>query len=128
VIKTVTPHNYKEDPLYRRVVKAVAHLQNTRQDITPLAVLHTLGMLTPQAVDEWREGRVPYLEAVLKCNLSQANRILRILRLHALELNLRVEERQYRQIGRSRLLQFTRAGDPNIERAYARLYSVPGAA
>jgi hypothetical protein len=33
-------------------------------------------------------GRVPYLEKVIKCNLTSLARLLRILRLHAHDLNL----------------------------------------
>ena len=128
VMKTVDPHNYKLDPLYRRVVNAVRHLQQTKGDICPVTIFMTLGLLTPEDLNAWQAGKAPFLEGVLKCNLSKANRILRILRLHALDLNMRhTPIVTYRKGGGPPVpLQFTKTGDPNIERAYARLF-IPSA-
>jgi hypothetical protein len=124
VIKTVDPHNYKDDPLYRRVANAVRHLQQTKGDVCPIGIFLTMGLLTPEDLKAWQAGRVPFLELVLKCNLSKANRILRILRLHALDLDMRHTPIDYSRSanGRRIPLHFTRSGDPNIERAYARLF------
>lgn len=123
-IKNVTPQNYKEDPLYRRVVNAVRHLTESKQEITPINVLVTLGMLTPARLEEWRQGRIPFLEAALTANLSKTNRVLRILRLHSHDANLKTVELPYSRSGGGpkRLLVFSKSRDPNIERAYARLY------
>ena len=123
-IKNVTPQNYKEDPLYRRVVNAVRHLTQSKQEITPINVLLTLGMLPPERLEEWRQGRIPFLEAALSSNLSKTNRVLRILRLHSHDANLKTVAQEYFRSGSGpkRLLVFSRSRDPNIERAYARLY------
>lgn len=123
-MKTVTPHNYKEDPLYRRVVNAVRHLQQTKGDVTPINVFVTLGLLPPAKLQEWQQGRILFLEAVLGTNLSKINRVLRILRLHSLDLNLVCKQIDYVRQGSGprKLLKFTRSADPNIERAYSRLY------
>jgi hypothetical protein len=127
-MKTVTPDNYKEDPLYRRVVNAVRHLQENKGEVTPINVLLTLGMLTPAKLQEWERGEILFLEAVLHSNLSKTNRILRILRLHARDLDMRAVETDYTRVGPGprRVLKFTKSGDPNIERAYARVYLAPG--
>lgn len=42
-----------------------------------------MGNLTKEDYKAWRFGRIPYLERAIKCNLSKANRILRILRSYA---------------------------------------------
>ena len=122
--KPVNQENYKDDALYRRVVNAVRHLQQNKGDVTPLNVLLTLGMLAPAKMLEWRQGRIPFLEAVLTANLSITNRVLRILRLHAQDLDMRDVAVEYTSIGRHKNLQFSRAADPNIERAYCRHYIV----
>ena len=126
-IKNVTAENYQDDPLYRRVVNAVRHLQQTKGEVTPVNVLMTLGMLTPAKLLEWRQGRIPFLEAALASNLSKTNRILRTLRLHVRDLNLESQPLQYLRINSNppRKLQFAKSGDPNIERAYAVLYVHP---
>ena len=126
-MKTVTPDNYQADPLYRRVVNALRHLQQTKGEITPINILVTLGMLTPAQLLEWRQGRILFLEAILQSNLSKTNRILRILRLHARDLNLRVVQTDYLRLGAGprKILHFSKSGDANIERAYSRVYLPP---
>lgn len=127
-MKMVTPDNYQADPLYRRVVNAVRHLQQTKGEITPINVLVTLGMLTPGQVQQWRQGRVLFLEAILQSNLSKTNRILRILRLHARDLEFDFVQIDYVRLGGARkILQFSKSGDANIERAYSRRYLPPEA-
>ena len=123
-MKSVTPENYKEDPLYRRVVNAVRHLQQTKAQVTPINVLQTLGSLSPDQLQQWRQGYILFLEAVLQSNLSKTNRVLRLLALHARDLELRPASIRYVCLppGRRRELRFTRSGTPAIERAYATEY------
>jgi hypothetical protein len=125
-IKNVTPENYKDDPLYRRVVNAVRHLQQTKGEVTPINVLLTLGVLTPAKLLDWQQGRIFFLEAALRSNLSKTNRILRLLRQHARDLKLRPIQVEYTRSGPGprKTLQFAKSHDPNIERAYARKYVV----
>ena len=122
--KPVSHENYKDDPLYRRVVNAVRHLHQNKGEVTPLNVLLTLGMLKPAKLLEWRQGRIPFLEAVLSANLSITNRVLRILRLHSHDIGMKDAKIEYTSIGRQKNLQFSRAADPNIERAYCRIYKL----
>jgi hypothetical protein len=54
-----------------------------------------MGLLEEQDIDNWRKGRVPYLEKVIKCNLAKASRIPRILYAH--DLNLKPSLTVYRR-------------------------------
>ena len=42
--------------------------------VTSIDVLVGLGWLEPRRVDEWRQGRIPYLEAVVIASLGQGGR------------------------------------------------------
>jgi hypothetical protein len=79
-------------------------------------------LLEGQDIDNWRKGRVPYLEKVIKCNLEKAGRILRILRFHAHDLNLKQSVTIYRRktAGGKIPLRFSKSGERNIEEAYSR--------
>jgi hypothetical protein len=79
-------------------------------------------LLEEQEIDDWRKGRVPYLERVVKCNLAKAGRILRILRFHAHDLNLKPSVTVYRRktAGGKVALRFSKYGQKNIEEAYSR--------
>lgn len=121
-MKKITASNYRSDPYYPRIVRAVAEILEQGNVVTPIAIFSKMGLLSPKMVEDWRFGHVPYLEKVLQCNLSKAGRILRILRLHAHALNLKPSQTIYKKLGRGRklTLRFSKTGDPNLEEAYSR--------
>ena len=98
-MKTTTK-NYRNDRLYPAVVRSVAELLKETDEISPVEILLHQQRLTKEQVEDWRFGRIPYLERVVKGNLSKINRILRILRFHAHDLNLVPVPRTYRKWGR----------------------------
>lgn len=120
--KRITVDNYRSDKYYERVVGAVAAILKRRDVVTPLDVFLEIGLLDMEAVARWRAGHILFLERAIGCNLSVASRILRILRLHAHDLNLRPSSTVYRRRSRHGrvALRFTKTGEPSIEAAYAR--------
>ena len=119
-MKKVTVGNYRKDKLYPKVVRATSALLKESDEISPVNVLIQMGNLTPKDHDAWRRGRTPYLERVFQGSLSKANRILRIIGFHAHDLNMVPSQHTYRQIGKKRILHFSRSGEANVEKAYAR--------
>jgi hypothetical protein len=123
----VTKHSYTKDQLYPKVLRAVKDTLQTQATVTSIDVLLRLQRLSQDKYEDWRFGRIPYLEKVLIGNLSKLNRILRILDLCAQDLKLLPSETVYRKWGKGRkriILRFSKSGDPNIETAYSRCYSV----
>ena len=96
--------------------------------ITPVDVLISMGLLKPDDLEEWRRGRIPYLERVIDCNLTRLSRILRILRFHAHDLKLKPSATVYLRWGKGpkQRLRFTKTGDSKLEEAYARHFVWPG--
>ena len=121
-MKKITVENYRTDRYYPRVVAAVSDILATTQFVAAIDVFVQMGLLRSQDLEEWRAGRLPYLEKAIKCNLSSASRILRLLRMHAHDLNLRPSATSYVRRTRSRRLRlrFTKTGDLKLEEAYAR--------
>jgi hypothetical protein len=119
---------YREDPLYPRIARTVAAILQHGTVVAPVDVLVGMGLLTPDHLEAWRCGRVPYLEQVINCNLTRLSRLLRILRFHAHDLNLVPSLTVYRRWGRGprQQLRFTKSGDPRLEEAYARHFVWPG--
>ena len=93
--------------------------------VTPIDVLIGMQLLKQDDMEQWRCGRVPYLERVITCNLS---RLLRILRFHVHDLNLVPSMTVYVRHGRGpkQLLRFTKTGDAKLEKAYATHFVWPG--
>lgn len=119
-MEKVTIGTYRQDKLYPKVVRATAELLRESDEISPVAILMKIGNLMPQDHDAWRRGRIPYLARAFQGSLSKANRYLRIIGFHAHDLNMVPSQHAYRQIGKKRILRFSRSDDLNIEASYAR--------
>ena len=119
-MKKLTVATYRKDKLYPKVVRATAELLKESDEISPVAILMKIGNITKRHYDAWRRGRIRHLEAVFQGSLPKANRYLRIIAFHAHDLNMVPCQHTYRQLGKKRILQFSRSRDPNIERSYAR--------
>lgn len=123
-----TVANYREDRLYPRIVRAVDILLKSGNFVAPVDVLIQMQLLSREQYENWRRGRVPYLERVIECNLSRLGRLLRILRLHAHDLKLEPSWTAYMPWGKGprQRLRFTKTGDPKLEEAYATHFVRPG--
>ena len=76
----------------QRVVRAAEAALAQRKFVTAIDVLVGVGWLEPRRVDEWRQGRVPYLEAAVIASLGKVSTAMKLLRLwaHARGLQPRV--------------------------------------
>jgi hypothetical protein len=85
--------------------------------VTPVDVLIAMELLTRERLEEWRRGRVPFLEGVINWNLTRLGRLLRILGFHAHDLNLKPSRTAYTRWGKGpkQRLRFTKTGDPKVE-------------
>jgi len=66
-----TVDSVRDDPLYPRVERAVAAILATGQVVAPVDVLVRMELLEPARLEDWRRGRVPYLERVIRFGLLQ---------------------------------------------------------
>jgi hypothetical protein len=121
-VKKVTLNDYRSDKFYPRINRAVAAILDRGDIVTPIEVFQEMGLLERERVEDWRRGRIPYLEKVIRCNLSSAGRILRILRMHTHDLNLRPSVTIYRRWGKGPKvpLRFSKSGVAAIEESYSR--------
>lgn len=89
--------------------------------VAPVDVLIGTGMLKREHLEDWRHGRIPYLEQSVDGNLTRLSRLLRILRFHAHDLNLTPSWTAYMKWGKGpkARLRFTKTSDPGLEKVYA---------
>lgn len=119
---------FRADPLYPPIERAVAAILEKSRVVSPVDVLVGMGVLTREHLDDWRRGRVPYLERVVTGNLTRLSRALRILRFHAHDLRLVPSLTTYVRWGKGpkKRLRFTKNADPKLEEAYSRHFVWPG--
>jgi hypothetical protein len=126
-LKKVTIDNYMKEKSYPRVVRAVSEILAEKDVVTPIEVFVRLDLLKPSIVEDWHFNRIPFLEKGFQCNLSNANRILRVLRLHCLARGFKPSLTDYRKRGKGCRfpLRFSKFGDPGLEAAYSTHYLNP---
>lgn len=104
----------------QRVAKAAEASLAKTGFVTPIDVLQALGYLTAADVENWRRGRVPYLERVTQAGLGKLSTAMRALQRWARHRGLRPSHTDYRSWTWARTpLRFSKTGNPHIEQAYA---------
>lgn len=110
-------NEYKTNVLYPRIVNAVSECLEASEFVAPIDVFIKLNYLSADDYRKWKSGQIDYLERVIRCNLSKAGTILRILRFHGHDLNLCPSITIYKH--KSKMLRFSKTGDPNVDKAYS---------
>ena len=76
--KSVTVTTFRGHALYPRISRAVETLLRKDKIVRPVDVLVEMQLLKREHLEDWRRGRVPYLERVINCSLSRLSTLLRI--------------------------------------------------
>ena len=123
----ITVETYKSDKYYPKVVRAVAAILAKGDVVAPVEVFVQMDLLSKADVESWRFRRLPYLERAIRCSLGKASRILRILRMHAHDLNMRPSGTAYVSWGKGARtpLRFSKTGAPGLEKAYSLHFLAP---
>ena len=85
--------------LISKVHSAMYHQCQNRGYAAPLDVLMDIGVLPKQKYEDWRFGRVPYLEAVCTVNLRKLSFIMHQMRVYAKKSGLKSSFCYYKQWG-----------------------------
>ena len=120
----------KESELIGKVHSAVYHQCQQRGYAAPADVLVDIGVLPKQKYEDWRFGKVRYLEAACTCNLKKLSFIMKQIRSYAKKSNLKPSFCYYKRWGVKKKhghkpvipLRFSKSGNPEIEKAYATHY------
>ena len=88
---------------------------------TPVDVLMDIGVLSKKHYEDWRFGKVDFLERVCQANLRKLSDIMKEIRVYAAKNNLKPSWTCYHQWGKQkdRRLQFSKSKDEKIEQNYA---------
>lgn len=118
--------NHKQG-LEERVVRAAEAALSRQHYVSAIDVLCGMGLLHASQVDLWRKGRVDFLERVIQGNLSKISSSMEIFRRWAREKDLKPSETAYMRRTRGGVLplQFSKSGEPAIEKNYRTQYLSP---
>jgi len=113
--------------LEERVAEAALAALEDHKYVSSSDVLINIGWLTNSQVQDWRKGRIPYLEKVIQTNLNKISDGMKAFRQWARKQGLKPSETSYlaRTKGPQRKLWFSKSGNPSIEEAYRTHYVSP---
>jgi len=116
--------NDNDKALQNRVYSAMYNLIKDKGVAAPVDVLLSLSVLSKSDYENWRVGRVDFLERVCKVNLRKLSFINHEIRAYAARHNLKPSWTDYRKWGKGEntRLRFSKSGEDNIERQYATHY------
>lgn len=111
------------------VHSSMYHQCQSRGYATPVDVLMDIGVLPKKKYEEWRYGKVTYLESVCTVNLRKLSFIMSQMRSYAKRAELKPSFCYYKQWGVNKKngqghkpvlpLRFSKSGNPEIEKSYA---------
>lgn len=111
------------------VHSAVYHQCQRRGYAAPAEVLIDIGVLPKKKYEDWRYGRISYLESACTVNLRKLSWIMHQIRSYAIQSGLKPSFCYYKQWGVKKLsgqghkpvipLRFSKSGNAEIERWYA---------
>ena len=121
-------HPDHKSELKRRVFQAAEAALSRQQYVSAIDVLCGMGLLAPTQVASWRKGRTDFLERVIQGNLKKISLSMSMFRQWAQAKGLQPSETGYARRTRSGTvdLQFSKSGDPGIEKSYRTHYVSPG--
>lgn len=116
------PRNQREieGKVRRAAMAAIDH----HEYVSAIDVLTGMSWLTPASVEDWRRGRVPFLEKVIGTNLNRISFAMKYFRKWAPSEGLTPSETVYRRWGKGpkHVLRFSKSGAPLLEKYYSTHY------
>lgn len=108
--------------LKEKINLTMSNILKEKNYVSPIDVLINIEVLSTKDLENWRHGRVPYLEKVCKTNLSKLSFIMKEIKVYARLNNLKPSWTAYNQWGtkgRKISLRFSKSGSQDIEEVYA---------
>jgi uncharacterized protein Veg len=109
------------EELKRNVRIAANEILKTEVAISPVNLLMKIGILSKKDYEDWRMGRVPYLERVCRTNLNKLAVALEELHRYAMENDLKPSKTAYMKCrkGEKIRLRFSKNHNPILKEAYS---------
>lgn len=110
--------------LERKIKSIVYEVVDQKGYISSIDTLIWLGFLSQIDYENWRKGKLEYLEKACLVNLGKLTTINLILRQISREMKLEPSLTVYNKFGKGpkMRLRFSKSGEENIEKAYSTHY------
>lgn len=111
----------------QRVIQAAESALFRQHYVSPLDVLTGMGALQSSDVQDWKKGKIPYLERVVQGSLGKISFSMKCFRSWASRKGLKPSYTAYlaKTKGPKKELQFSKSRDPKVEESYRTHYVSP---
>jgi len=113
--------------IMKKVISSSESLLYQKGFASPIDVLLKICFLESSKLDDWRKGKTPSLESEMHVNLSKISYAMKSFRQWGASKGLKPSTTAYMRKTRDGKidLQFSKSGNPTIERAYRTHYVHP---
>jgi len=110
--------------LKKEIKKNIIELLKEKNYVSSVDLLMRLNYLSKSDYENWRFGKVPFLEKVCKTNLGKLSYINKCLQGISKEMNLKASWTAYMKYGKGpkEKLRFSKSNNKHIEERYATHY------
>jgi len=110
--------------LSKKIEKHVNELLQEKKYVSSIDLLMKLDYLSKQDYENWRLGKIEFLEKACKVNLSKLSFVNKTLKAIGDELDLKKSWTAYMKHGKGhkKQLRFSKTNNKNIENEYATHY------
>ena len=107
--------------LEKKVKQFTSELAYKKGYVCSVDVLIELGFISEKVHQDWRLGKIPYLEKACQANLHKLSSVNRLISKYSAEWNFEASWTGYNKWGKGpkKRLIFSRSQDPTIENLYA---------
>ena len=113
--------NLSKNKLFsKRVATVAGNILSTKGYVSVIDLMLGLNWLTPNELNDWKQGKIVYLERIITANLGKISRTMKEFRYWAIHSKLKPSVTVYKH--KNNRLRFSKSGHPNIEAAYSTHY------
>lgn len=104
----------------QKIAHSSGEIVSKKGYVSTIDLFLALGWLTPNKLNDWKRGKIPYLERSITANLKKISRTMKEFESWAIHSKLKASSTVYKH--KSYTLRFSKSGEPNIENAYRTHY------
>ena len=110
----------KKQNASQKIATLAGNIVSEKSYVSIIDLFMAMGWLKPDKLNDWKLGKISYLERVITANLSKISRKMKEFKSWAIHSKLKARITIYKH--KSHRLRFSKTGDLNIETAYSTHY------
>lgn len=104
----------------QKIATLAGNIVSRKGHVSVIDLFIEIGWLKPDKLNDWKLGKIPYLERIITANLSKISRAMKEFKSWAVHSNLKARFTVYKH--KNHRLRFSKTGELNIETAYSTHY------